>query len=189
MLLGALLLLAGCAETGQMENQPRYDTLSASQLFADGRSAQSPISNTVPYLGENVSPDSPELTGLDENGAPYKGFPVPVDQKLVQLGQQRFNIYCIPCHGPGGAGDGKIIPFGFSKPPDLLGTAVRDLANGDIFQVIENGRGKMYSYGYRVKPDERWAIISYIRAMQLKNGAVKPGDLTSDDLKQIGSHP
>lgn len=189
VLAAAAILLVGCAQTGQMDNQPRYDPLEPSQLFPDGRSAQAFVSGSVPYQPGDQSPNSPALTGLDENGQPVKGFPVTVDKNLVQQGQDRFNIYCIPCHGPSGAGDGKVIPFGFSKPPNLLGDEVKALANGDIFQIIKSGKGKMFSYGYRVKPDERWAIIAYIRAMQLKNGPVNPQDLTPEDLNQLGSQP
>ncbi len=183
---GIVFLLAACAKTGNMDYQPRYRPLEASQLFPDGSSAR-PISTAiVPYQPGNQDPNDPALTGLDANGQPVQGFPATIDQALVQKGQDRYNIFCIPCHGPTGAGDGKVIPFGFSKPPNLLGDTVRSLSDGEIFQVITNGKGKMFSYGYRVKPDERWAIIAYIRAMQLKNGAVNPKDLTPADLSQLG---
>jgi mono/diheme cytochrome c family protein len=184
-----MLLMTACDVAGNMDYQARYDPLEPSSLFADGRSSRALVDNTVPYLPGDKSPDDPALTGLDENGQPVKNFPVKVDKALVQLGQERFNIYCIPCHGPIGAGDGKVIPFGFTKPPDLKGDVVKALSNGDIFQVIKNGKGQMFSYGYRVKPDERWAIISYIRALQLKNGAVNPRDLTDSDLNSIGNQP
>ncbi len=184
-LLIGFLLLAGCAETGEMLYQPRYDPLSASAIFPNGQSAQLPVPGTVPYAS-TASPNSPDMTGLDQNGQPVKGWPVTVDKNLVQLGADRYNIFCIPCHGPNGQGDGKAVSFGFPKPPDLLGNNAKSLSNGDIFQVITNGKGKMFSYGYRVKPDERWAIISYIRAMQLANGQVIPENLTPNQIDQIG---
>ncbi len=183
----AALLLAGCQETGDMRYQPRYNPLAASPLFADGRSARPLQPGTVAYSGQG-SPNDPALTGLDETGKPVKGFPssVTVDEKLVAKGEERFNIYCKPCHGPAGEGNGTVIGFGFSKPPSLLADNAKTLTNGDIFQIITNGRGKMWPYGYRVKADERWAVISYVRALQLKNGAVKASDLTPADLQQIG---
>lgn len=172
-----------------MYDQPRYDPLEASALFPDGRSARSYPAGTVPYAEGTSSPNDPALTGKTLTGELVKGSPVKVDTALVTLGQERYNIYCIPCHGPAGKGDGKVIPFGFPKPPDLTGDTVKALSAGDIFNVIANGKGNMYPYGYRVKPNERWAIISYIRALQLKNGAVKPAELTPDQLNQIGSQP
>ena len=180
----AFFLLAGCDQTGQMVQQPRYNPLSSSAVFPNGQSALMPVAGSVPFQATG-SPNDPRLTGQDNSGQPVKGWPVKVDAALVQLGQTRYNIYCVPCHGSTAQGNGKVIGFGFPKPPDLL--ANKTLSNGDIFNVITNGKGKMFSYGYRVKPDERWAVIAYIRAMQLKNGSVDPTSLTPDQLNQIGS--
>lgn len=182
------LFLAGCDKTGTLIDQPRYDPLEAGDLFADGQSARQPVPGTVPYSGDS-SPNSPELTGQADNGEPTKGFPVKVDQKLVQLGQERYNIYCIPCHGPAGEGNGKVTAFGFGKPPSLLADPAKALSDGDIFMIIENGRGKMFPYGYRVKAPERWAVIAYVRALQLKNGAANPQELTPEQIDQIGKQP
>lgn len=182
----AIFLLAACDKTGQMVDQPRYDPLAPSNFFTDGRSARSLVANTVPYAAGDTSPNDPALTGLDQNGKPVVGFPQPVTKELVAKGQERYNIYCIPCHGPTGEGNGTATQFGMPKPPNFLGDQVKGLANGDIFNVITNGKGKMFSYGYRVKPDERWAVISYIRAMELKNGKVDPSTLTADELNQLG---
>jgi len=185
--LAAALLMTGCAEAGQMHSQPRYDPLEASSFFADGRSARVPVDGTVPY--SDVSPNSPELTGLDEAGALLEGFPVEINAELVQLGQERYDIYCTPCHGVTGEGNGKATQFGFPKPPSLLDTASREMTTGQLFQIITEGRGDMFPYGYRVKPNERWAVIAYMRAMQLKNGQVTPQELTPAELDQIGGQP
>jgi mono/diheme cytochrome c family protein len=171
-----------------MIEQPRYDPLEASDLFADGRSARQPVPGTVPYAGDS-SPNAPALTGLAENGAPYQGFPVSVDAALVQHGKERYNIYCIPCHGAAGEGNGRVTGFGYGQPPSLLEANARGLSNGEIFQIIQNGRGKMFPYGYRVKAPERWAIIAYIRAMQIQNGAVNVQELTPEQIDQIGKQP
>lgn len=197
----ASLLLAGCAEAGQMADQPRYDLLEPSQFFPNGQSAQPLPEGVVPYAqnkgqsvfseasGEAISPNDPALTGVDETGSPVSGFPVTVDQDLVSLGQERFNIYCVPCHGATGEANGVAIQFGVQKPPSLLDTNARTLTSGDIFKLITEGRGKMFPYGYRVQPTERWAIISYIRALQLKSGPADPASLTADDLKAIEGQP
>jgi mono/diheme cytochrome c family protein len=186
--LAAILLLSGCAEAGQMNYQPRFNPLSATTLFTDGRSARPNVPNTVPYTADG-SANSPIITALDDQGKMFQGFPMPVTKDLVTQGQARYNIYCIPCHGPSGKGDGKVVPFNYSKPPDLLSDDIINTANGEIFDAITNGFQKMYSYGYRVKPPERWAIIAYIRALQLKNGPVNPSELTPADLSTIEKHP
>jgi mono/diheme cytochrome c family protein len=126
---------------------------------------------------------------MDETGNLLEGFPVEVNPELVQLGQERFGIYCTPCHGISGEGNGKATQFGFPKPPSLIDAAAKQLTTGQIFDVITHGKGKMFPYAYRVKPNERWAVIAYLRAMQLKNGQVKPQDLTPAELDQIGSQP
>jgi mono/diheme cytochrome c family protein len=187
MLLG-MVFMAACAATGQMDTQARYDPLSASSFFPDGRSARSFVPGTVPYYG-NLSANSPIMTGVDENGKSYQGFPLPVTKDLIALGQQRYNIYCAPCHGATAEGDGQIIAFGFAKPPDLLGDDIQGSPNGDIFAAIANGFGKMYPYGYKINYTERWAIISYIRALEMVEGPVNVQSLTADQIDQIGKHP
>jgi hypothetical protein len=186
--LTTILLLSGCAEAGNMNVQPRLNPLSETTLFADGSSARPLVPNSVPYSADN-SANSPVNTGMDTNGRPVAGFPQPVTQDLVAKGQERFNIYCTPYHGASGKGDGKVVTFNFPKPPDLLGSDLVELSNYEMFGAITDGFGKMLSYAYRVKPPERWAIIAYIRALQLKNGPVNPKDLTPADLKQIEQNP
>ena len=202
LLVLVALLLAGCvADTGQMADQPRYDLLEPSQLLPNGQSAQPLPVGVVPFAqnidqsvfsqsdGERVSPNAAALTGVDESGSPVSGFPVAVDLELVKLGQERFNIYCIPCHGPAGEANGIAVQFGVLKPPSLLDTNARTITSGDIFKIITEGRGKMFPYDYRVQPNERWAIISYIRALQLKSGPADPASLTPEDLKAIEGQP
>ena len=181
-----LVLLTGCAQAGQMIDQPRYDPLEASPLFADGRSARPLVPGTVPYAGDGSAND-PVMTAEDENGDPLKGYPVTVDAALLAEGQERFNIYCIPCHGPSGEGNGKVVTYGYPKPPSLLENA-RTLTNSEIFNIITNGQGKMFPYAYRVKAPERGAVIAYLRALQLKDGKLKLQELTPADIEQIGQH-
>ena len=180
-----LFLLMGCQATGDLAIQPYNRPLSQSDFFADGRSARNLVAGTVPQTDQRV--DDPAVTGLDQNGQPLTNFPVPVTNDLVKRGQERFNIYCIVCHGVDGHGDGKVVGFQFPKPPDLLVDA-RTFPVGKIFGIITNGQGKMLSYGYRVKTPDRWAVIAYLRAMQLKNGHPTQ-DLTPEELQQLGNLP
>jgi mono/diheme cytochrome c family protein len=201
LLVGLSLLLAGCAESGQMADQPRYDPLEPSLFFADGMAARPVPEGSVPFAqnigqsplsqedGDTISPNSPVLTGLDAEGNPVEGFPLPVDQELVMLGQERYTIFCVPCHGPAGEGNGRAVGFGVTKPPSLIDDAGSALTSGTIFDVITAGKGQMFAYGYRVKPEERWAIIAYIRALQLSNGPADPASLTPADLQSIESQP
>ena len=182
MLAAILFILMGCEATGDMVYQPYNRPLSQNDLFADGRSARNLVSGTVPQTDQRV--DDPAATGLDQNGQQLTVIPVPVTNDLVKRGQERFNIYCVVCHGVDGHGDGKVVGFQFPKPPDLLGDA-KGFSVGNIFDIITNGQDKMLSYGYRVKPPDRWAIVAYLRAMQLKNGHLTQ-DLTPEELQQIG---
>ena len=182
-LITCLFLLMGCQATGTMDSQPYNRPLSASDFFPDGRSARAIVAGTVPQIDQRV--DDPAATGKTESGDFITNFPVPVTSELVQRGQERFGIYCVVCHGLDGQGNGKAITFGFPKPPDLLGNDVKTFANGKIFDIITNGQGNMLSYAYRVKAPDRWAIIAYLRAMQLKNGHLTQ-DLSPEELQQLG---
>ncbi len=189
LLVASSLLLVGCEQTGTMVDQPYYRPLDASDFFADGRSARPALPGTVPYYAGETSPNDPALTGMNEDGQLVEGFPVEVDQELIASGQERFDIFCIPCHGPAGEGNGRATGFGYPKPPSLLEGNSQTMTNAELFQIITKGQGVMYPYGYRVKPNERWAIIAYVRALQLRNGAVDAQDLSPEEVKQIGNLP
>lgn len=185
LLLAALFLLVGCAETGQMYEQPRYDTMDSSALFADGSSARAYVENTVPFTGQGTAND-PVQTGQNASGEDFQGYPVQVTQELVQTGQERYAIFCTVCHGATGEGNGQATVYQFPKPPSLLSDQAKGLSNANIFKIIRDGQEVMFPYGYRVKAEERWAVIAYIRAMQLKNGAVNVQELTPEDITAIG---
>ncbi len=178
-----LFLLMGCQVTGDMVYQPYDRPLSQNDFFADGRSARNLVPGTVAQTNQKV--DDPAATGLDTNGQPLTTFPVPVTNDLVKRGQDRFNIYCVVCHGVDGHGDGKVVGFQFPKPPDLLASDARAFSIGKIYDIITNGQGNMLSYGYRLKAPDRWAVIAYLRAMQLKNGHLTQ-DLTPEELQLLG---
>ena len=167
----ALVLLAACGIAGcgdttlrqDMANQPRVNPLAPSDFFADGRSARPAIENTV-------ARGSVENEGLfvpkDSNT-----FPLPLTKELLQRGQERYNIFCTPCHGLQGDGQGIVAMRGMKHPPSYHQDRLRAEPNGYIYDIITNGFGAMYGYSAQISPRDRWAIVAYVRALQLSRNA------------------
>ena len=166
--LGLLFACAGCRL--DMHVQPRYNPYDPSDFFADGLSARMPVAGTVPRGELTLGPNELLYTGK-VNGQPSELFPFPVTMEIVERGRERFDVFCSPCHGFSGDGDGMIIQRGFPRPPSFHEDRMRAAPAGHYFDVITNGFGVMYPYGYRVPPRDRWAIIAYIRALQLSRQA------------------
>jgi hypothetical protein len=164
ILLG--LLLAGCRQ--DMHDQPRYDPLEAARFFADGRSARLPVEGTV--ARGQLKMDEHLYQGR-RNGQPVTEMPYPVTRAMLDRGRERFNIYCSPCHSPSGDGEGMIVQRGLKHPPSFHIDRLREAPVGHFFDVITNGFGAMYSYASRVPVDDRWAIVAYIRVLQLSQRA------------------
>lgn len=173
MALG-LLLAAGCV-ADPMQDQAKYEPYEPATLFADNASARMLAPNTVARGQLRVDT---HLYAGQVNGAPAEEFPFPIDEAVLARGQERYNIYCSPCHGLDGEGDGMIVQRGFSPPPSFHEERLRVAPVGHFFQVITEGLGTMYGYGDRVQPEDRWAIIAYIRALQLSQNA------TLDDVPE-----
>jgi mono/diheme cytochrome c family protein len=153
-----------------MQVQPRYNPFDPADFFVDGQSARIPVVGTVPR-GELASgPQELMYTGK-VNGVLVDEFTFGVTRQVLDRGRERFNIYCAPCHGFTGDGDGMIVQRGFRHPPSLHSDHLRAAPAGHFFDVISNGFGAMYPYGYRIVPRDRWAIVSYIRALQLSRQA------------------
>ncbi|UCI17538.1 cytochrome c [Mesorhizobium sp. B2-1-8] len=165
LLVPFLLLLAGCKQ--DMADQPRYNPLDASKQFADGMSARTPVEGAV-------------ARDADIAATPDK-FPYPVTMALLQRGQQRFDIFCSPCHGRTGDGHGMVVQRGFPAPPSYHQDALRKATDRHFYDVITNGYGAMYSYAARVPPTDRWAIVAYIRALQYSRHA--PADALPETLR------
>jgi len=159
-----LVLCAGCRL--DMHVQPRYNPYDPSDFFGDGQSARLPVAGTVPRGDLTLGPNELLYTGK-LNGQPADAFPYPVTKEIVERGRERYNVFCSPCHGFSGDGDGMIVQRGFRRPPSLHEDRLRTAPAGHYFDVISNGFGVMYPYGYRVAPRDRWAIIAYVRALQL----------------------
>src|SRR2546425_12939422 len=195
------LLLSACSQ--QMANQPKYIPLRPSPFFEDGKSARPLVEGTVArgqlhddlllYTGR-IGPSSSALSGVLQMGTDAvvraKGgsvptgakigsgyanvFPIAVTRQVLDRGQERFNIYCSPCHGRLGMGNGMIVQRGYRRPPSLHTERLREAPPGYLFDVISNGFGAMPDYAAQISPQDRWAIIGYIRALQLsQNGSLR----------------
>jgi hypothetical protein len=179
--VGLLLVCAGCRL--DMQVQPRYNPYDATGFFDDGQSARMPVAGTVPREELTMGPQELLYTGK-MNGAPAEVFPFPITREVLERGRDRFNIYCTPCHGLSGDGDGMIVQRGFRRSPSFHIERLRAAPVGYFFDVITNGQGAMYHYGYRVPPRDRWAIISYIRALQLSR-QVSINELSETERKKL----
>ena len=181
--VAALLLTVGCQQ--KMANQPRYDPLETSDFFADGMSARPRVANTV-ARGE-LSTDPFFDTGKI-NGALADGFPFAVTREVIDRGHQRFDIYCSECHGRVGDGNGMIPSRGYRRPPTFHSETLRAAKTGHFFDVITNGFGAMPPYAPQVPVKDRWAIIAYIRVLQLsQNGTV--ADVPADKQASWNAPP
>jgi mono/diheme cytochrome c family protein len=160
------IALCGCRQ--DMHDQPRYRPLQASTLFDDGRSARPHVEGTVArgHLNEDLA----FHTGKQGNQL-VETLPFPLTRALLNRGQERFNVYCSPCHGQTGSGNGMIVQRGFSHPPAYTSDRVRLQPLGHYFDVMTNGFGAMHSYASRVAPYDRWAIAAYIRVLQASRSA------------------
>jgi len=166
-----------------MQNQPYQRPLAKSEFYADQRSARSLVEGTV--ARGNLRADSFFYTGkIGSEDANY--MPFPVTAEVLERGQQRFNIYCSPCHGETGDGNGMIVQRGLKHPPSYHNDRLRKAPIGYFVDVMTNGFGVMLDYSQQVPPADRWAIAAYIRALQLSQGATR-ADVPAG--QQIASSP
>ena len=204
----AAVALAGC-ERGmhEMYQQPKYKPLTPSPLFANGNSSRPQVEGTVPHSAgalagttsgrdgavQPLPPPGPAVgvnaqgKSLDQAGraaAPGYSTPLPITPALLARGRQRFDIYCAPCHSRAGDGDGMIARRGFPHPPGYHTDRLRNAPDSHFYQVITNGYGIMYPYADRITPHDRWAIVAYIRALQLSQHA-PAADLGPVDIGKL----
>jgi len=169
--LGALVLsiaaLAACRQ--DMHDQPKYIPLRPTSFFADGRSARPLPDNTV--ARGHLNEDTAYYTGRDAAGKLVAEFPFAVTKQILQRGQNRFNVYCTPCHDSTGSGNGMVTQRGFRHPPSYHIDRLRQIPVGHFYDVITNGLGAMQDYAAQIEPADRWAIAAYIRALQLSQQA------------------
>lgn len=168
----AVFLAPGCRYLKQdMANQPKNRALSPSEFFEDGRSERPLVENTV---ARGSVADDELFVAKDSNN-----FPLPVTRELLDRGEERFKIFCTPCHGLQGDGNGMIAVRGMKHPPSFHQDRLRQAPNGYFYDNITNGFGAMYGYSAQIPPRDRWAIIAYVRALQLSRNA-KAADLPAE---------
>jgi mono/diheme cytochrome c family protein len=179
----SIFIFTGCRQ--KMADQPRYDPLESSTFFSDGQSARPLVPGTV-ARGE-LRDDDHFFTGLAAN-APAKNFPFPITREVLGRGQERYDIYCSPCHARTGTGEGMIVQRGFTRPPSLHIERLRAAPPGHFFIVISRGLGAMSSYEKQVGAYDRWAITAYMRALQLSRNA-SLADVPADLRTRLETQP
>jgi len=181
-IFGGVLALAGCRQ--DMHDQPKYKPLAVSTFFPDGRSARPVPAGTVAV--DELDDTDPVHTGVTANGDFLDSIPMPITTGFLRRGQERYDIFCSPCHDRLGTGDGMIARRGFKIPVDLNSDRVRQANPGYIFQVISNGFGAMPDYGDQVPVDDRWAIVAYLRALELSRSASE-AEVPADQRQRLGA--
>jgi mono/diheme cytochrome c family protein len=154
-----------------MDYQPKYQPFEASRFFYDGKAMREPVPGTV--ARGDTWPQDAFHTGKDESGAFVHTSPVEPEDAVLARGAERFAIYCSPCHDIRGNGRGVLYERGKVPTPSLHDERIRGLADGEIFDVITQGKGLMPSYGYPIPPADRWAILAHVRRLQRERVAAE----------------
>ena len=186
---GLLLVLAlggfgaiGCRQ--DMHDQPKLKPYRGSTFFADGSGMRPFPVNTV--ARGTLREDSHFFTGRLADGSMATELPMPMTRTLLKRGQERFNIYCTPCHGQVGEGRGMVVRRGYKQPVSYHEERLRQVPIGYFFDVMTNGFAVMPSYAPQIPPEDRWAIAAYIRALQLSQH-VEAASLTPEQLAQLNA--
>ncbi len=196
-----LLLLAvltvSCRQ--DMHDQLKVEPLEESDLYEDGRSSRHPVKGTVArgklkadrHLHFGRGPiTEPLKDGIDDgsSGELVDTFPYPVDEAMMKRGQQRYDIFCSPCHSKTGDGNGMVVQRGYRQPPTLHSDKLREASTGHIYDVIRRGLGVMPAYATMIPTEDRWAIVAYVRALQLSQHA-ELSDVPKDEAARLGPPP
>lgn len=174
-----LTLFAGCAQ--EMANQPRVDVMEPAKFEFETPANRTPVPGTI-ARGQSWE-KTPVTTGRNGNQLVAK-IPVPVTAELLERGRSRFDIFCKHCHGSTGSGDGLVVQRGFPAPPSYHIDRLREISDGHLFVTIKDGIGRMPRFGSRIDANDRWALVAYIRALQLSQNA-NSNELTPDDLQKL----
>jgi mono/diheme cytochrome c family protein len=180
--LAATLILAGCRQ--DMQDEPKFFPQRGTSFYADGRSVRPQVENTVArgQLHENGY----FYTGL-VNGKEGDGMPFPATMEVLERGQERYNVYCTPCHSRVGNGVGMIVQRGYMKAGNFNTTRLETAPLGHFFHVISNGYGAMPDYSAQIAPADRWAIVAYIKALQLSQKATQADVPTGVHVEPLAS--
>jgi hypothetical protein len=180
--MGLLLLAAGCRE--DMQNQPRMFPQRGTTLFADGRSVRPQVEHTV--ARGQLYEDEYFYTGL-MNGKEADMLPFPATMTVLARGQERFNVYCTPCHSRVGNGAGMIVQRGYKPAGNFHDAKRMSEPLSHYFYVMTNGFGAMPDYKAQITPEDRWAIAAYIRALQLSQNAKSSDVPAGTQVESLGS--
>jgi mono/diheme cytochrome c family protein len=166
--MAATLVLAGCRQ--DMQDQPKFFPQRGTDFYADGRSVRPQVENTVArnQLRENAYFYSGLINGKEGDGMPF-----PATLEVLERGQERYNVYCTPCHSRVGNGVGMIVQRGYMKAGSFHSARLETAPLGHFFHVISNGYGAMPDYASQIVPEDRWAIVAYIKALQLSQKATQ----------------
>jgi mono/diheme cytochrome c family protein len=163
----SLLALAACPRLDPMQRQQKYKAYQASEYYDDGIAMRLPPAGTVPFRS---TIDPAVGTGLGPDGKPLAVSPLPVTAASIARGRARFEVYCAACHGVLGDGQSQVaLNMSLRRPANLH--AYRDVPDGYVFRVITHGFGLMPSYAAQIAPEDRWAVVAYVRALQLSQYA------------------
>ncbi len=182
--LAALLVLAvalvGCRQ--DLHDMPRFEPLEGSDMFANGAASRIPPAHTV--ARGQLNADTEKYTGANDAGEWVAELPIQATATVLERGEERYNIYCTPCHDRTGAGNGMIVQRGFKQPPSYHEERLRMMPVGYFFDVASNGYGQMSGYKAQISVEDRWAIAAHIRVLQ--RAAYAPYDaLGSDDRARV----
>ncbi len=166
--VSCLAAVGGCRQ--DMHNQPKYRPLRATGFFADGASARPLVEGTV--ARGTLQEDQAFFTGKRGN-TPVAEMPFAIDEHVLARGEERYTIFCAPCHDATGSGRGMVVQRGYRQPPSFHDARLRNADAGHFFDVMTSGFGAMPDYRQQLTPRDRWAIVAYIRALQLSQNATK----------------
>lgn len=180
-----------------MDRQAKIKPQTGSTLYADGRGDRPHVPGTVPHITEvqeqypwmqpkdRLVEDSYLATGKLPNGEWGRGFPLAITNEMMLLGQKKYNLNCAICHGEAGDGNGITKNYGMVATPSYHGDLYRNMSEGEIYNTVTNGKNTMMGYGAKLTVEERWAVVAYLRTLQLSQNAT-PADLPADKRKELG---
>jgi mono/diheme cytochrome c family protein len=187
LVLGVLIgggAAAGCRQ--DMHDGPRFTALQQNPFYADQRSSRPLVDGTV--ARGQLRDNDVFYTGMSAPNTPVALIPMAVTKETIERGHDRFNVYCTPCHGKTGEGNGMIVQRGYKQPPTLHDARLRASAAGYFYDVMTHGFGQMPDYAAQITPQDRWAVVAYIRALQLSQHATL-ADVPEADRGKLDAGP
>jgi cytochrome c5 len=182
VLLGLALAAGALGACRQdMHDQPKYEAFERSRFFADSTSARPFPPGTV--ARGQLREDEPYYTGYTRDDRLIRTIPIEVTRRTLERGRETFDAFCAPCHDRAGTGRGMIVRRGFKQPPTYHQDRLRNEADGYLFDVITNGFGQMPSYASQIPVEDRWAVVAYVRALQLSQHA-RLAELPPEDAER-----